>query len=66
MLFLLFRYKGWEPSKYYWMPAGEQKIIRAFMEKEIEERNKEIDSINNSLICYNNVNNRRVVVWIGF
>jgi hypothetical protein len=31
------------------MPAGEQKIIRAFMEKEIEERNKEIDSINNSL-----------------
>jgi len=31
------------------MPAGEQKIIRAFMEKEIEERNKEIDSTNNSL-----------------
>jgi len=32
------------------MPAGEQKIIRAFMEKEIEDRNNEIDSINNSLI----------------
>jgi len=31
------------------MPAGEQKIIRAFMKKEIEERNKEIDSTNNSL-----------------
>jgi len=32
------------------MPAGEQKIIRAFMEKEIEERNKEIDSINSPLL----------------
>jgi hypothetical protein len=31
------------------MPAGEQKIIRVFMKKEIEERNKEIDSTNNSL-----------------
>jgi hypothetical protein len=31
------------------MPAGEQKLIRDFMKIEIEERNKEIDSINNSL-----------------
>lgn len=48
MMYLLFRYKGWNPSKYYWMPAGEQKIVRAFMTKEIEERNKEINDITTS------------------
>jgi len=32
------------------MPAGEQKIIRAFMEKEIEERNEEINSLNKQLL----------------
>lgn len=46
ILYLLFKYKGWEPSKYYWMPAGEKKIIKAFMEKEMEELRKDIESLN--------------------
>jgi hypothetical protein len=32
------------------MPAGEQKIVRAFMAREVEEKNKEIDSINSPLL----------------
>jgi len=50
MMYLLFKFKGWEPSKYYWLPAGEKRIVRSFMKKEIEERNKEIDSINSPLL----------------
>jgi hypothetical protein len=46
-MYLLFRFKDWEPSKYYWMPAGERKIVRAFMKKEIEDRNKETEVLNN-------------------
>ena len=33
------------PSDYYWRKPGEKLIIRAFMEREIEERNKEIEAL---------------------
>ena len=47
MMYLLFRYKDWEPTKYYYKKQGEKTIIRAFMKEEIEERNKTIDELNN-------------------
>jgi len=40
-MYLLFRYKGILPSDYYWKPAGEKLIIKAFLLREIEEREKE-------------------------
>lgn len=41
MMYLLFKYKGWEPSKYYWFPSGEKCIVNAFMRQEIEDKIKE-------------------------
>lgn len=42
MAYLLFRYKGWNPSRYYSMGRGEKDVLKGFMEVEIEER-KEIE-----------------------
>lgn len=40
-MYFLFKYKGILPSEYYWKPAGEKLIIKAFLAKEMEEREKE-------------------------
>lgn len=45
-MYFLFRYKGWEPSKYYWLKQGEKKIIRAFVMQEIKEREDMAESLN--------------------
>lgn len=42
-MYLLFRYKNIMPSDYYWRGPGEKRILRAFMTKEIEEKNKTAD-----------------------
>ncbi|MGB9813532.1 MAG: hypothetical protein ACPLRZ_07625 [Thermovenabulum sp.] len=44
-MYLLFKHKGILPSEYYWKPAGEKMIIRAFLEKEIEEKEKEKEEL---------------------
>lgn len=44
-MYLLFRYKDILPSDYYWKPAGEKLIIKAFLMKELEERAKEKDEL---------------------
>ncbi|OPJ58438.1 hypothetical protein [Clostridium oryzae] len=46
-MYLLFRYKQWEPSKYYNLGYGEKKIVCAFLHQELEERNKEYEALNN-------------------
>lgn len=45
-MYLLFRYKNITPSDFYSRKPGEKIILRAFMEKEIEERNKVIEEMN--------------------
>lgn len=45
-MYFLFRYKGWEPSKFYNMLYGEKIIIRAFVRKEAKERKKMVDMYN--------------------
>lgn len=37
-MYLLFRYKKWEPQRYYQMGYGARKVVAAFMLKEMEER----------------------------
>ncbi len=40
-MYLLFRYKNMLPSVFFERKYGEKKIIRAFMDYEIYERNEE-------------------------
>jgi len=42
-MYLLFRLKNISPSDYYWKKPGEKIILRAFMEREAEERRKDIE-----------------------
>lgn len=44
-MYLLFRYKGILPSDYYWKPAGEKLIIKAFLFRELEERANEKEEL---------------------
>ena len=44
-MYLLFRDHHISPSTYYNMEPGEQIVIRAFMHYELEERQKEMDSL---------------------
>ncbi|HHV75536.1 MAG TPA: hypothetical protein GXX41_13060 [Thermoanaerobacterium sp.] len=44
-MYLLFRYHHILPADYYNRKAGEKRIIHAFLAKEIEDRNKEIEAI---------------------
>ena len=43
--YLLFRIKGWKPKKYYRMGAGERLVTRAFLYKELEDREKELEEM---------------------
>ncbi|MDY4028103.1 MAG: hypothetical protein SOY46_02410 [Butyrivibrio crossotus] len=44
-MYLLFRFHNIMPMKYHQMGYGERQIVRAFMHQEIDDRNKEIESI---------------------
>lgn len=44
-MYLLFRYKSILPSQYYWLPAGEKRIVRAFLERELEEKLREKEEL---------------------
>lgn len=44
-MYLLFKHKGILPSDYYWKPIGEKLIIKAFLLKELEEREKEKEDL---------------------
>ena len=44
-MYLLFRLHHWEPQKYNEMGRGGRTVVKAFLHKEIEDRNKEIESI---------------------
>lgn len=47
-MYLLFREKDWKPSDYHRLPAGEKKVIRAFLRQEMEEREKELEELERS------------------
>lgn len=44
-MYLLFRYKNWEPQRYFDMGFGARQVVKALMKYEIEERNKEYEKI---------------------
>ncbi len=44
-MYLLFREKDWKPSDYHYLPEGEKKIIRVFLQNEMEERAEELEEI---------------------
>lgn len=47
MMYLLFRYKNWEPSRYFDMLESDKRITRLFMAREIEERIEEMEALKN-------------------
>lgn len=47
-MYLLFRYKNILPSVSYNLEHGEFVITKAFMEFEIESKNKAVEELNNS------------------
>jgi hypothetical protein len=44
IMYLLFRYHHILPADYYDRKVGEKRIIRAFLEQEMEDRQKEADA----------------------
>ena len=44
-MYLLFRYHDIMPSQWHDMGYGERTILKGFIRKEMEDRQKEIDSI---------------------
>lgn len=44
-MYFLFRYKKWNPMKYYEMGYGEKRILHAFMLQEIEDYNEEQEEL---------------------
>lgn len=44
-MYLLFRYHNIMPKKFYKMGYGEREIVRSMMHYEMEQRQKELDSI---------------------
>lgn len=44
-MYLLFRYHHVMPSDYYWRKVGEKRIIREFLSREMEDRQKEADAM---------------------
>lgn len=44
-MYFLFRFKRWNPMKYFEMGYGEKRIIHAFMLQEIEEQKREKEEI---------------------
>ena len=37
-MYLLFREKNWAPAQYWARPAGEKALVRAFLVRELEQR----------------------------
>ena len=44
-MYFLFRFKKWNPMKYFDMGYGERRIVHAFMIQEIEDNLKEQEEI---------------------
>lgn len=40
-MYFLFRFKKWKPSEYIELGNNERMVIKLFMDREIEDRNKE-------------------------
>ena len=47
-MYLLFRLHHIMPMQYHQMGCGEKKIVKAFMQYEMEERNEEVKQLNNA------------------
>lgn len=45
-MYLLFSYHHMTPMQYYDMGYGEKQVIKAFVHYEIEEKKRQIDSLN--------------------
>ena len=48
-MYLLFRYHGILPSRIFSMGFGEKTVVRAFMHYELDQRNAEIEAINDAM-----------------
>ena len=44
-MYILFREFHWKPSDFYLMPEGEKIVVRGFLAKLLEEREKEARKI---------------------
>lgn len=44
-MYFLFRFKKWNPNKYFEMGYGEKRIVHAFMLQEIEDNEREQQEI---------------------
>lgn len=44
-MYLLFREKNWEPSRYFQLGPNEKRIVKVFLQQESEERKAELDRI---------------------
>ena len=44
-MYILFREKNWKPSDYFSMGEGEKIVVQAFIEKYIEERERQAERI---------------------
>jgi len=48
-MYLLFRHLHWEPQRYFEMGASSRKVVAAFLRYYMDERNAELESIENEL-----------------
>lgn len=46
-MYLLFRYHHMTPMQYFGMGYGERTVIKAFMHYEVEQKNEELEEIEN-------------------
>ena len=44
-MYILFREKNWRPSDYFSMGEGEKIVVQSFIDKFVEERKKEAETI---------------------
>jgi hypothetical protein len=44
-MYLLFRYHHIMPTDYYWRKTGEKRIVQVFVQREMEDRQKEFDAL---------------------
>ena len=51
MMYYYWKYRGISPSVFYSMPKGELLVVKAFYEKEIEERNEAIKASQGKAVC---------------